>query len=305
MTTRLTKKLSSGNQTTSNLKNPVENSWIIMIKDSLFENNSFRIITLPHPAHGTPSKYVLDGKNKNIFEIVTFNEPYRSWFIGETVKSDGSFMLVTPINPVFIVLPRLREQCKDRAMPINDLLSEKGYNEITGFICGLDNIADLKGSLELCAYKYNEEKTLKWLEEKVRKLSKLIRKKNVHVTSGVSSATFISSTLNNDDIDEEFYLKYAFGILSDYLQDDLVELLESKFDFKPELIETVGTKRKSNCNNSNDVKRIKCETLAEDIQSMDCSSTEVKKQKPLTAKEKARQKAASGTKTISSFFVKK
>lgn len=52
------------------------------------------------------------------------------------------------------------------------------------------------------AYKYNEEKTLKWLEDRVRKLAAVLRQKSVHVTSGAVSATFVASSVGKDNIDE-------------------------------------------------------------------------------------------------------
>lgn len=70
--------------------------------DSLLENNNFNIITLPHPAGGKPVKYCLDDINKKIYEIISYDEPYRSWFIGETVKSDGSVQMCTTIHPIFL-----------------------------------------------------------------------------------------------------------------------------------------------------------------------------------------------------------
>lgn len=70
--------------------------------ESLLENTNFSIITLPHPAHKKPAKFCLDELNKKIYDVVTFNEPYRSWFIGETVKSDGTIQILTPVNPLFL-----------------------------------------------------------------------------------------------------------------------------------------------------------------------------------------------------------
>lgn len=72
--------------------------------ESILANNKFKIITLPHPSSGSPAKYCLDDNTNKIYEIITFNEPYRSWFIEDTVKSDGSLLLATPINPVFLGL---------------------------------------------------------------------------------------------------------------------------------------------------------------------------------------------------------
>ncbi|XP_045451182.1 ribonuclease H2 subunit B [Melitaea cinxia] len=309
MSTRSKKKLSPADTKESQvIKKRVENSWILLAKESLLNNTSFSIITLPHPAHGGPAKYCLNDSDHKIYEIVTFKEPYRSWFIEDTVKSDGSLLMTTPIDPLFLVLPRLREQCSNRAIPLEDLLSEKGFDKILDFVVNLDRIADLKGPADIKAYKYNEEKTLNWLESKVHKLADFLKKKNIHVTAGAVSATFVSSSVNNDTIDEEFYLKYASGIISEYLQDDVIEKLEKRFDFKTELIEYVGNKRKSEVESSETNKRIKHENNgdSEDIKvPVNNQAPETKKPKTLTAKEKARQKAASGTKTISSFFCKK
>lgn len=105
----------------------------------------------------------------------------------------------------------------------------------------------------------------------------------------------------------EFYLKYAHGVISEYLQEDLAELLEKQFNFKPELVESIGKKRKSEADVSDSSKRIKSENSENSFIDVHLrnSFSEVKKPKPLTAKEKSRQKAASGTKTLSSFFTKK
>ncbi|CAH0698865.1 unnamed protein product [Spodoptera exigua] len=288
----------------------VENSWILLVKDSLLENKNFNIVTLPHPASGKPGKYCLDDINNKIYEIISYDEPYRSWFIGETVKSDGSVQMCTPVNPIFLVLPKLKEQCSSRAVPLEDLLSEKGYDKILDFVPSLDCIADLKGSPELKAYKYNEEKTLSWLKDRVHKVSKVLRQKNIHVTPGATSATFVTSTISNDNVDEEFFLKYAFELISGYLQEEMVQLLEKVFNFKPDLIEKIGNKRKSEVDSNGINKKIKLED-ADDKSKIkmeitpDKNTNGVKKEKSLTAKEKAMQKAASGTKTISSFFKKK
>lgn len=34
---------------------------------------------------------------------------FRSWFIEDTVKSEGKMYLSTPIDPIFLVLPYLRK----------------------------------------------------------------------------------------------------------------------------------------------------------------------------------------------------
>lgn len=99
-------------------------------------------------------------------------------------------------------------------------------------------------------------------------------------------------------------------MLSEYLQDEMRQSLEKRFNFEPDSIETIGNKRKSEVDNNESKKKIKFETSEDESKSNNLVFPEkdlsvVKKEKALTAKEKARQKAASGTKTISSFFSKK
>lgn len=45
---------------------------------------------------------------------------------------------------LFSVLPRLRDQCSKRAVPLEDLLSEKGFDKLVEFVVDLDKVADLK-----------------------------------------------------------------------------------------------------------------------------------------------------------------
>lgn len=89
-----------------------------------------------------------------------------------------------------------------------------------------------------------------------------------------------------------------------------MEALEKRFNFTPELVETLTKKRKSEAQSHSPNKKTKHDTSVEDLKESSILSPtqnlpDIKKQKPISAKEKARQKAASGTKTISSFFTKK
>lgn len=107
----------------------------------------------------------------------------------------------------------------------------------------------------------------------------------------------------------EYYLNYAFGIISEYLNDDFAQLLQNKLNIK---IEADAVKRKSSDDIAVEPKKIKWDT---DVESSNVKSDYFsnnshfidKKAKPVTlsAKEKQRQKAASGSKNISSFFTKK
>lgn len=53
-------------------------------------------------------------------------------------------------------------------------------------------VADQKGPDDLNAFKYNEEKVLKWLQRKFEILHKILKEKNI-VHAGATSSNFVKS----------------------------------------------------------------------------------------------------------------
>ena len=39
------------------------------------------------------------------YEVNHFKPKTSCWFIGETIRSDGTLLVVTPVDPLFLVLP--------------------------------------------------------------------------------------------------------------------------------------------------------------------------------------------------------
>lgn len=60
------------------------------------------IVTLRHPNTGESAIFLFSPANNSVQEVLTFNEGKRSWFIDESVKSDGKMHLSTPIDPIFL-----------------------------------------------------------------------------------------------------------------------------------------------------------------------------------------------------------
>ena len=118
------------------------------------------------------------------------------------------------------------------------------------------------------------------------------------------SATFVKKS---DSSDTESYLRYAHGIVSEYLMDDLSQKLLKYLNLPED--PQFNLKRKSlNPLSPNETKKAKVEEENKSSTSnvLDLSKPEPKAAKPpsMNSKEKARAKAASGSKTISSFFKK-
>jgi len=73
------------------------------------------IISFPHPHHGKSVKFMLIQDRfleLNLVEPVDFRSHPHSWFIGNTVVSDGSLYIASPVDPVFLALPFLESACQ-------------------------------------------------------------------------------------------------------------------------------------------------------------------------------------------------
>lgn len=68
------------------------------------------IVTLRHPNTGESAVFLFSPANNSVQEILTFNENKRSWFIDESVKSDGKMHLSTPIDPIFLGNKELKQK---------------------------------------------------------------------------------------------------------------------------------------------------------------------------------------------------
>lgn len=134
-----------------------------------------------------------------------------------------------------------------------------------------------------------------------------MKQKNIHVTTGGAiSATFVKSS-RNETSDSEAYLRYAHGIVSEYLMDDLSQKL-LRFLNLPEETQSANLKRKSTSTSCADTKRTKLEDenkpSTPNVLDLSKPESKVPKTSTQSTKDKARAKAASGSKTISSFFKK-
>ncbi|XP_060517245.1 ribonuclease H2 subunit B [Cylas formicarius] len=300
----------------TNLQQPT-NSWVFLLKGEALElseqytgSGTPDIVTLRHPNTGESAVFLFSPANNSVQEILTFNEGKRSWFIDESIKSDGKMQLSTPIDPIFLVLPYLRKYCLTQAVPLDQLLRDEEYPETERLLKSsglnyLGMIADRKGDEELNAFKYNEEKTLNWLKKKTERVAEILKQKNIHVTGGGAiSANFVKS--KSDSADNESYLRYAHGIVSEYLMEDLSQKLLRFLNLPEESQQHL--KRKSASALGPDPKKVKTdeETKSSSSNVLDLSKPEIKtgKTQMISTKDKARAKAASGSKSISSFFKK-
>ncbi|KAK9504383.1 hypothetical protein O3M35_010725 [Rhynocoris fuscipes] len=296
----------------SSKKNP--RSFVFLIKDDIISNevksDVLNLIKLRHPKTGDGAYFAINGK---VHEILKFSDEKRSYFIDDNVASDGDLYLSTPVDPLFLILSYLIKA--KRCCPLDQVLIDEEYPDIEKLLSCINinqlyHIADRKGDEELNAFIYNEEKTLIWLRKKLNRIAALLKDKGIHVSSNKAvSANFVKTESHEDPQDS--YLRYALGLLAEYLLPELVTKLADFIGLPPEEKksslqdenESPNDKRRRNSSveDDEDNKKIKLEESYESLP----STPTVKTEKKQSAKEQAMAKAAKGSKSISSFFKKK
>lgn len=301
MTERTTRSKKSTNSTEVDTCFNALSKRVFFINDNLLETGQdIKVERLRHPGTGEAAYYILHKPNKKIYEILQFNEPHRSWLIGESVSSNGKCFLTVPTDPLFFALFYLHKECSDQAIPLTQiqdaefpLISEVLEDYIDENM--LLKISDRKGPADYKAYKINNEKTLAWLAIKTKNLSNLLKLKKIHVGDSAISANYKKDE-TDETINEDEYLRYAIGIIDNYLPEKFYEELLNYFNVKQE--EIVQVKRKNVPLTGEPLpKKIKIEEPSVVV-------VETPKEKKVSAKMKALTKAASGTKSIASFFKK-
>lgn len=98
---------------------------------------------------------------------------------------------------------------------------------------------------------------MSWLKKKTERVAEILKQKNIHVTGGGAiSASFVKSS-RGETSDSESYLRYAHGIVSEYLMDDLSQKLLKFLNLPEEPQNSQGQKRKSAVGSTPEAKKQK------------------------------------------------
>uniref|UniRef100_A0A4W3HB55 Ribonuclease H2 subunit B n=1 Tax=Callorhinchus milii TaxID=7868 RepID=A0A4W3HB55_CALMI len=259
------------------------------------------------------SLYLFNSNASQIYEVKAFDENYHSWFIGQSVQSDGRLLFVTPLDPLFLVLPYFLKATEqywlvDQIMKDEDFPGCSTLLKCPRTLQSVHHIADEKEIGDQKFYKYSQEKTLLWLKKKVKQTVKALKSNNLNVGGGVQSSTFIRSK-QAAEVTEEDYLRYAHGLLSDYLPGALsVELLKilgySYFrkSYKPNINMIIYFPYKSCRKRKLTDKPVEAE---EDYTKFNSDSKDKKSSKMTAAQKSLAKVDKSGMKNISAFFAPK
>ncbi|XP_033760100.1 ribonuclease H2 subunit B-like isoform X2 [Pecten maximus] len=278
--------------------------WVFLINDSIIEENPNAedkptFCKLRHPKSDKGALFVFSHNERDIHEVTSFKEEFRSWFIGNQVQSDGSLILTAIVDPVFLVLPYLiKAEKTGKFMTIDQIVTDDDFPEChhlykTAGMSELYQVSDMKGDDDLRVYRFNKERTLSWLQGKIDKLADVLSSKNICV-SGAQSSSFIRSkrfsTATTDD-----YRRFAHGMVCDYLSVELGQELLVHLGLPAEAEKTEATEPPA--------KRMKTENSGptEDY-SQGKNNVKVKAVKMNKAQSLLSKVDKSGMKSMSSFF---
>ncbi|KAM3579603.1 hypothetical protein VKS41_008057 [Umbelopsis sp. WA50703] len=104
------------------------NQWVSMRPEQTDNTAPSVSMQLPHPRTGDNGRYVVqaDGAMLEIQKIEADHK--QSWFIGNSVQKDGILYMMTPIDPLFVLLPVLDQirqktgESEGRFVQIDDIL---------------------------------------------------------------------------------------------------------------------------------------------------------------------------------------
>ncbi|KIK67208.1 hypothetical protein GYMLUDRAFT_238529 [Collybiopsis luxurians FD-317 M1] len=228
-----------------------------VIQSILEENSSNTFIRLPHPRTGFPTLF-LPQKNR-IFELQAV-EPVnsRSWFVENQVVSDGRLLILTLLDPVFLLVPILRSLLpKDgsqghfrtsddifeeavskmeekfskepleaaRAKEIRTFTSLECCTLALSLICDIQNIPP-----DIIVYRFSYTKLVQYLQLKVQNL----------INSGLidGSRTLVRNLAKdglmedgNEKLLESGRLKVGCDLVGQYLPPDIRAMLVASYSF--------------------------------------------------------------------------
>ncbi|CAG9534679.1 unnamed protein product [Cercopithifilaria johnstoni] len=97
---------------------------------------------LRHPKTGNATLYAIG--SDRVEELLKFDDGFRSVLLGNNVVSNGSLVLLVPVNPALLLLPYLQKYAKDDYVSLKDILVDDCFPSIKL----LENVKAVKTSLK-------------------------------------------------------------------------------------------------------------------------------------------------------------
>lgn len=206
------------------------------LKNASKMKNGLMFVKLVNPCSGEGAIYLFNMCLQQLFEIKVFKEKHHSWFINQSVQSGGLLHFATPMDPLFLLLYYLIKADKaGKFQPLDQVVIDDMFPncilllKLPELEKLLQHVTQEKEINNRKYYKYSKEKTLNWLEKKVHQTVAALKTNNVNVSARVQATAIFSADQASSEKEED-YIRYAYGLISDYipkeLSDDLSKYLK-------------------------------------------------------------------------------
>uniref|UniRef100_A0A665V4B4 Ribonuclease H2 subunit B n=1 Tax=Echeneis naucrates TaxID=173247 RepID=A0A665V4B4_ECHNA len=261
-------------------------------------------VRLRNPSTDAASLYMLGSGDAQLYEVKAFDEDFHSWFVGQTVQR-GEILNLDPTykshNDLFYI--SMLSAAQGKFQPVDQVVMDEEYPVCSRLLSctrsstSLHHIAEEKEVGSLRFHRYSEEKTMNWLKKKVERIVIALKKRNIYVGEGVKSTTYVR-VKSESDCCEEDYLRYAHGLISEYISEDLSKALLKHLQL-PELTSPKETEPPSKKRKLSD----KPVEAGEDYTKFNSADFTRKPPKKMTAAQKSLAKVdKTGMRPMSSFF---
>ncbi|KIY74411.1 hypothetical protein CYLTODRAFT_416248 [Cylindrobasidium torrendii FP15055 ss-10] len=155
-------------------------------------DSTLRLVRLLHPRTDVPALFQISGENGGtILELQAVAPPsQRSWILDQEIISDGKMLILTPVDPAFLVIPLLQlipagrntnfrgadDLFEDFTTRLKDLEATdddmcEAYTTLFGMTCmetALKMLCETKElDAELTVYRYSSTRIIQYLRTKV------------------------------------------------------------------------------------------------------------------------------------------
>ncbi|KAI9353877.1 ribonuclease H2, subunit B [Obelidium mucronatum] len=174
---------------------------IVATAEATREESFTTLVPLPHPRTGEAVYFALSPQS--LLQVTRHATEKRSCFVGDNVLQDGSFLVMTPFDPLFLLLPLLDNPSssmgededalppskKAKANDPKESLPKRRFEQLENILHSekfpqLSEVADIEGLEQklskicdidstipgMTFFRLNDEKTKVWLLEKSSKL---------------------------------------------------------------------------------------------------------------------------------------
>uniref|UniRef100_A0A8D0Z0Y4 Ribonuclease H2 subunit B n=1 Tax=Sus scrofa TaxID=9823 RepID=A0A8D0Z0Y4_PIG len=178
--------------------------------------NGLMFVKLVNPCSGEGAIYLFNMCLPQLFEIKVFKEKHHSWFINESVQSGGLLHFATPMDPLFLLLHYLMKAGKEgKFQPIDQVVMDDMFPNCILLL----KLPELEKLLRHVTEEKKKKKK-KSLEKVVHQTVAALKTNNVNVGARVQSTAFFFGDQASIDKEED-YIRYAHGLISDYIPKDL------------------------------------------------------------------------------------